>query len=420
MENYEEPEDSLKEPGAKQKGHRKPKTFKRGVLTGVLATVLVFALVITGVLVYVQRSLGGLGIEGFSLAKLEYIRGLVNNYFYEDIDKKKLGEGIYKGFMEGLDDPYSVYYTKSEYEDLMIDTTGNYAGIGAVLSKNVDTGAVTIANVYEDSPAEKAGLKTGDVIVSADGHRADNQELDTFVHYVRGDEGTKVVIEYERDGKSDVAEVTRAKVSVPSVSYKMLQDGIGYVNITEFSSNTKEQYDNAMKDLQSQGMQAVVFDLRFNGGGLVDSVTEILDEILPEGTTVYMKDKNGKRTDYTSDAEHYLDMPITVLTSKNTASAAEIFAGAIRDFEYGTLIGTTTYGKGIVQTTIPLSDGSAIKVTMASYYTPKGECIHKKGIQPDIELEYQFLGDENAEYDESLDNQIQKAVEVLQEKLQKQ
>ena len=416
MENYEEPEETLTET-EKSKKQKKPKSFKGGVLTGVLATLLVLALVITGGLIYVKRSLGSLGIEGFDFTKLKYISGLVNYYFYEDVDKEKLGEGIYKGFMEGLDDPYSVYYTKSEYEDLMIDTTGNYAGIGAVLSKNVETGAVTIANVYEDSPAEKAGLKIGDVIVSADGNRADNQDLDAFVRYVRGDEGTKVVIEYERDGKTDVAEVTRAKVSVPSVSYKMLGDGIGYVNITEFSSNTKEQYDKAMKDLQSQGMKAVVFDLRFNGGGLVDSVTEILDEILPEGTTVYMKDKKVERKDYTSDAEHYLDMPIAVLTSKNTASAAEIFAGAIRDFQYGTLIGATTYGKGIVQTTIPLSDGSAVKITMASYYTPKGECIHKKGIKPDIELEYQFLGDENAEYDESLDNQIQKAVEVLQDKI---
>ena len=330
---------------------------------------------------------------------------------------KSLGEGVYKGVMEGLHDPYSVYYTKSEYEDMMIDSTGNYAGSGAVLSKNIETGAVTVVSVYEGTPAENAGLQSGDVIISAAGHRGDSEELESFVRYVRGEEGTKLVIEYEREGKSNVVEVTRAQVSVPSVKYEMMPGNIGYIALAEFSSNTKEQFDAAMEDLQSQGMQAVIFDMRTNGGGLVDSVVEILDEILPEGTTVYMEDKKGQRTDYTSDGEHYLDMPIAVLTSGNTASAAEIFAGAIRDYEYGTLIGTKTYGKGIVQTTVPLSDGSAIKITIASYYTPKGECIHKKGIKPDVELEYQFLGGDDEEYSTSLDNQIQKACEILREEM---
>lgn len=408
-------------PEVKEKTEEKNRkgSLGKGIFIGVITTLSVLVLLVAGLLFYLNRSLGGIGVEGFQFSKLKYISGLVNYYYYQDVDKEALGEGIYKGFMEGLDDPYSVYYTKNEYEDLMISTTGNYAGIGAVLSKNMETGIISIANVYDGSPAEKAGLQSGDVVVSADGHRGDNQELETFVRYVRGEEGTTVLIEYERNGKRDVAEVTRAQVSVPSVSYKMLEEGIGYINITEFSSNTKEQYEKAMKDLQEQGMQGVVFDLRFNGGGLVDSVTEILDEILPEGTTVYMEDKKGERTDYTSDAEHYLDMPIVVLTSGNTASAAEIFAGAIRDYEYGTLIGTTTYGKGIVQTTIPLSDGSAVKITMASYYTPKGECIHEKGIAPDIELEYQFMGEENDKYDESLDNQIVKAREVLKKAISK-
>ncbi|MDD6194400.1 MAG: S41 family peptidase [Lachnospiraceae bacterium] len=396
---------------------KRKKSFGKGVLTGVLCTLLIFCLILGGTAIYLTRSLGGLGLEGFNLGKLKYITGLINYYYYEDVDAEALGEGVYKGVLEGLGDPYSVYYTESEYEDLMIDTTGNYAGIGAVLSKNVDTGEVTVVNVYEGAPAEKAGLQSGDVIVTADGYRGDGEELDSFVRHIRGEEGTKVIIEYEREGKTDVVEVTRAQVSVPSVTYEMLPGDIGYVALSEFSGNTKEQFDEAMADLQSQGMKAVVFDLRFNGGGLVDSVVEILDEILPEGITVYMEDKKGERTDYTSDGEHYLDMPIAVLTSENTASAAEIFAGAIRDFEYGTLIGTKTYGKGIVQTTVPLSDGSAIKITIASYYTPSGECIHKKGIQPDVELEYEFLGGDDEEYSTSLDNQIQKACEILRQEI---
>ena len=411
-------EEEIIETTPEKENKKQNKTFGKGVLTGGLCTLLILCLLIAGGAVYLARSLGGLGLEGFSLGKLKYITGLINYYYYEDVDEKALGEGVYKGVLEGLGDPYSVYYTKSEYEDMMIDTNGNYAGIGAVLSKNVDTGEVTVVSVYEDTPAEKAGLQGGDVIVSADGYPGDSQELDAFVRHIRGEEGTKVIIEYEREGETNVVEVTRAQVTVPSVKYEMLPGDIGYVVLSEFSGNTKEQFDEAMADLQSQGMKAVVFDLRFNGGGLVDSVVEILDEILPEGTTVYMEDKKGERTDYTSDGEHYLDMPMAVLTSENTASAAEIFAGAIRDFEYGTLIGTKTYGKGIVQTTVPLSDGSAIKITIASYYTPSGECIHKKGIKPDVELEYQFLGGDDEEYSTSLDNQIQKACEILRQEME--
>ena len=402
-----------------QEGQPKPKkpqkTFRRGVLTGVIGTLLAVVIVLGLCGSYLSRAFGML--DGLNFSKLGYITTLVDHYYYEDIDQEALTEGVYKGLMEGLDDPYSVYYTAQEYEDMMIDTTGNYAGIGAVLTKDEDSGLVKVVSVYDGSPAQQVGLQTDDIIVSADGHRGESEDLDNFVHYIRGEEGTEVTIEYVRDGKTDVVKITRAQVSVPSVEYKMLDDEIGYVYISEFSDNTLQQFEDAMSDLQAQGMQAVIFDLRYNGGGLVDSVTAILDDILPKGTTVYMEDKNGERTTYTSDAKHCITIPIVVLTSEYTASAAEIFAGAIRDFDYGTLIGTKTYGKGIVQTTIPLSDGSAIKITMATYYTPSGECIHKVGISPDIELEYEFLGGEDDSYDESLDNQIVKAMEVLRGEL---
>jgi carboxyl-terminal processing protease len=391
---------------------KKSHKFGKGVLVGVLSTLAVVLLVLIGGTIYLKQ-MGFGSLEGLDTTKMEYIVSLIRYYFYEDVDEEALSEGVYKGLMESLDDPYSVYYTAEEYDELMIDTTGNYAGIGAVLTKSTEDDSVMVVTVYEGSPAEQAGLRSGDVIISADDVVAKDEDLDIFVRSVRGEEGSVVTIVYERDGVQTSVDVTRAQVSVPSVSYQMLDGNIGYVYISEFSSNTKEQYDAAMADLTSQGMQAVIFDLRYNGGGLVDSVTDILDEILPEGTTVYMEDKRGERTTYTSDAEHYLDMPIAVLISENTASAAEIFAGAIRDFDYGTLIGTTTFGKGIVQSTIPLSDGSAIKITMATYYTPSGECIHKVGIDPDVELEYEFLGGDEDTYDTSLDNQIVKAMEVL-------
>jgi carboxyl-terminal processing protease len=193
----------------------------------------------------------------------------------------------------------------------------------------------------------------------------------------------------------------------------MLDGKVGYIEISQFSTGTKDDFEKAVKDLQSQGMESVIYDLRNNGGGMVDSVTAILDDILPKGKVVYTKDKNGKEEDYYSDDEKQLKIPTVVLVNGGTASSSEIFTGAIRDFKWGTIIGENTFGKGIVQITLPLSDGSAIKVTNAKYYTPKGECIHKKGIKPDIELKYQFLGNENDEYDYTLDNQIQKALEVL-------
>lgn len=390
-------------------------SFGRGVFTGVLCTLGALFLLFFGGLFFVRNSLiGNVDVDD---VKMGYIIALIHSCFYENVDDDALTEGAYKGILEALDDPYSTYYTAEEYEKFQIDTSGNYAGIGALLTKDLSTGVVSVVNVYEGSPAERAGLQSGDVIVSAGGVKAEDEDLDRFVNEIRGEEGSVVTLVYERNGEQKTVEITRAQVDVPSVTYKMLDGGIAYIEIGEFSMNTKEQFDSAVADLTAQGMRGMIFDLRYNGGGLVDSVTEILDEILPEGTTVYMEDKGGKRTTYRSDGEHFMEMPIVVLTSQHTASAAEIFAGAIRDFDYGTLIGTRTYGKGIVQTTYPLSDGSAVKLTMATYYTPSGECIHKKGIEPDIALELVYGGEADAPYDEMQDNQILKAIEVLQHQM---
>ena len=420
MEQWEQGREVLENPSSvPEKPAKKKKTYRRGVLTGVLCTCGIF-LCLLAVAAFVFLNGFGVGdvLNGKTRSKLAYLTSLIQYYYYEDVDDAALESGLYKGLLEGLDDPYSVYYTAEEYQELMIDTTGNYAGIGAMLTQRTDTGQVFVVKVYEGSPAEEAGLAAGDELISADGNLAQESELDQFVQHIRGEENSTVELVYARDGEEKKVTVTRRNVEVPSVAYQMLNDDIGYIEISSFSSNTQKQFEAAMEDLKKQGMKAVVFDLRYNGGGLVDSVTAILDDILPEGTTVYMEDKHGKKTVYSSDEEKKETMPMAVLTSENTASAAEIFAGAIRDFDYGTLIGTKTFGKGIVQTTIPLSDGSAVKITMASYYTPSGECIHEKGIEPDIELEYQFLGTEEQQYDVSLDNQIQKAVEVLTTEMQ--
>ena len=348
-------------------------------------------------------------------SKLTTIISYIENFYYKDVDADTLVNGVYKGVVNSLDDPYSEYYTAEEYKDLMTTLTGNYAGIGALLQKNPQTGEVSITKVYAGTPAEKSGLVAGDIIVSADGNKATDEDLDKFVQHIRGEEGTDVELVIIRDGKEQKVVCTRASISTPTVEYQMLDGNVGYIVVSQFTENTADDFKAAFQDLESQGMKSVIFDMRNNGGGLLDSVVEMLDYILPEGTVVYTMDKQGSREDYTSDDIHKKNIPMIVLVNENTASAAEIFTGAVRDFKYGTIIGTNTFGKGIVQSTIPLADGSALKLTTQTYYTPSGECIHGKGIKPDIELEYEFQGGEDDAYSVDLDNQIQKALEVLSE-----
>lgn len=350
--------------------------------------------------------------------KIELLYTLVESNYYEDVDDQELVNGIYHGLLEGLGDPYSVYYTQEEYEDMMISTTGNYYGIGALLGQDPDTMVVTINHIYDGTPAKKAGLKDGDIIVEVNDMEATSMELSQLVTHIRGEEGTTVHLKIYREGEADYLEfdVERAQVDIPTVESQMLTDEIGYIQVTEFSENTPEQFENAISDLQSQGMKKMIIDLRDNGGGILESCRQMLDVILPEGVVVYTEDKYGDRENYYSDGDSCLDMPIVVLVNGNSASASEIFAGAIRDYEYGTLIGTKTFGKGIVQNVRQLSDGSAVKMTIARYFTPNGDYIHGVGIEPDIELEYEYSGDtESDDYDYMADNQVVKAIEVLEQ-----
>lgn len=340
------------------------------------------------------------------------IADILDQYYYEDIDEDALVEGMYAGMVDGVGDPYTCYYTEEEYNSLTETTSGTYYGIGAVLTQNAETKVVTILHVYPGTPAEEAGVKDGDIIVKVDDVEGDSMELSELVKHIKGEAGTTVHLQLLREEEVVEFDVERRQVEIPTVEYQMLEGNIGLIQISEFSDNTPEQFDEALKDLQSQGMVSMIVDLRDNPGGVLTAVCDMLDEILPEGTLVYTEDKYGNRTDYDSD-EDCIDIPMAVLINGNSASASEIFAGAIKDYEYGTLIGTTSFGKGIVQSIIPLRDGSAVKVTMAKYFTPKGNYIHDVGIDPDIELEYEYAGDKNADYDPMMDNQVLKAIEVL-------
>ena len=392
----------------------KGKSFRGGFLVGSLSTL---AIVVILVLVLVVHALfNGIGwvFTDDVESKANFIEALIHELYYKDVDDETMKEGIYAGIVDSIGDPYSRYYSAKEYDEAVIDTTGIYGGIGASLQKDQEPGEVVVVNIYDGVPADKAGLKEGDILVSADGQRGVDMDLEEYVRLIRGEAGTTVEIVYRRDDKENTVTITRDRISIPTVDHRMLDGNVGYIRISEFNSPTADEFREALYDLQAQGMTSVIFDLRSNPGGLVDVVSDVLDEILPEGTVVYMESKNGDRSTYRSDAKKHLDIPIAVLVDGYSASASEIFAGAIRDFKYGTLIGTQTYGKGVVQSTLPLSDGSAVKITIAQYFTPSGECIEGVGIKPDIELEYEYTGDEEAdEYDYSADNQVQKAIEIL-------
>lgn len=343
--------------------------------------------------------------------KAEFLEKFVDKYYLEEKDERAWEEGAYKGMIKSLGDPYSEYYSAEEYDDMMVSMTGDYAGVGALLQKDTTTGVVTITKVYKGTPAEEAGLQKGDIILYADEFSSLDEELDKFVTHIRGDAGTTVKLTILRGEEERQFIIKRAKISAPSVEYQMLSDNIGYIEVSQFLEKTDEDFIDAYEDLKSQGMEKVVVDLRGNGGGLVDSVTNLLDYLLPEGVLVYTENKDGGQYKYNSDAKSQ-DLPMVVLVDANTASASEIFAGAVRDYDYAKLIGTKTFGKGIVQSTVQLYDGSAVKLTTDYYYTPNGECIHGEGIEPDIEIEYEPL-EEGEKYEVEKDNQVIRAIEEL-------
>lgn len=351
--------------------------------------------------------------------KLEAIEDLISKNFYFDDEEQAKQDGIIKGYMEGLDDPYSVYYTAEEYAEFMQDTEGEYVGVGVQVSQNADTKVITVVKVF-DGPAKEAGVEANDIITKVNGEDISDQDIDTVVDKIRGEEGTEVTITIYRsaDAKEHEYTMPRQTVENPTVEYEMLDNNIGYIAVSSFYEVTAEQYISAVEDLESQGMEGLIVDLRDNGGGLLDIAVEMLDYMLPAGKIVYTEDKDGNVTsEYNSDDEHQFTKPLALLVNGYSASASEIFAGAIKDYGIGTLIGENTYGKGIVQRMFPLEDGSAIKLTIAKYFTPNGNDIHEVGIKPDMEIELDVTAYRESEGEQ--DNQLQAAIDNILEKLGK-
>lgn len=343
------------------------------------------------------------------------IEELINAYYLDEIDGQKVEDTMYTGMVAGLEDPYSVYYSKEELESMEESISGAYSGIGATLTQDPDTGELSVVSCFDGTPAQEAGLQPGDVITGWNGKSVEGMELSELVSKIKTDPEEQLTLEIERDGETLEVELTRREVQIPTVEYEMLDNQIGYIRLVEFDEVTADQFKEALEDLENQNMEKLIIDVRNNPGGVLQVVCDMLDQLLPEGLIVYTEDKNGNRKEYTSDEEHQFTKPLAVLANENSASASEIFAGAIQDYGIGTIVGTTTFGKGIVQRTFYLSDGTGVKLTVAKYYTPKGHDIHKKGITPDVEIELDEELKNQSSISHEEDNQLQKAIEVLQE-----
>ena len=389
----------------------KHKEYAAGVLTGVL----VVTLAVGGVKFVQQRQYNGVLSDSSHVQKIEYLEKMIDQEYLGEVDNAEMAEGIYAGLVYGLGDVYSRYYTADEYAQETASTDGAYAGIGVSIQKNKN-GGVQIAECYEGGPGAEAGLQTGDVITAINDTDVTDMELSDVVSLIRENKDKTIVLTVfrENEEKSREISVDVTDVELPSVFGEMLNKKTGYIQITQFTGVTPQQYKDMFAELKDKGMERLVIDLRDNPGGLLTSVCDILREILPEGLIVYTEDKYGNREEETCDGKRQLDMPLAVLVNENSASASEIFAGAVQDHEVGTIVGTTTYGKGVVQELRQLSDGSAVKLTVSNYYTPNGNSINKVGIKPDVEVKLasELLNKDEITHEE--DNQLQKALNVIE------
>ena len=424
---------SQPQPPAQQAGSEKGSgkgIFFAGLIAGLSGALLIMAICYLGVKIQnvaesrnaeqeeVTSFEEGSAIDASVVKKLQALENTINKYYYfEEAENDELQDGIYKGMLQALGDPYSEYYSAEELNDLMEQTEGIYYGIGAYVSLDTVTGLPKISSTMVGSPAEAADLRANDLIYEVDGTSTYGLTLTEAVSMIKGPEDTDVTLTIIREGEKEQLEftITRKRVEAPTVNLTMMDETIAYIQITEFDEVSVDQFADALATARGSGMQGMILDLRGNPGGSLNAVTEMARMILPEGLIVYTEDKGGKRSEYTCDGKRQLEVPLVVLVDSNSASASEIMAGAIKDYGIGTLVGTTTFGKGIVQQIMPFRDGSAVKLTISAYYTPNGNNIHGIGIEPDVECEF----DTEAYYgsEEHPDNQLEKAKEVLLEKM---
>lgn len=347
-------------------------------------------------------------------SKLTKYREIVDKYFLGDVDDEKLEEGAIKGYIEGLGDPYTEYISKEDMDTYLDDTMGNFVGIGIYMIKNTQYDKIQVLSTIKGGPAEKVGIQAGDLIVSVDGVEYKASDMTVASNNIKGEAGTKVVVEILRGVETIKYEITREKVKVNQVEGKVISNNIGYIQFTSFDETTAEDFKAKYEELAKQNIKSLIIDLRNNGGGIVDQALEIADYMTDKDSVLlYEVDKNNKETVRKSKNDAIINMPIIILTNENTASASEILAGALKDLGKAKTVGTTTYGKGVIQQILKLNDGSGIKITIEEYQTPNRNKIHKVGIEPDEKVELPESVQNSLSIKESEDTQLQKAIEML-------
>ena len=392
------------------------KAYKNGLITGTLMGVAVILILMFGSNFLLNKLSNNKSADSASTIsnmnavedKIKTIEKYLNQFYYEDFDEETLANGLYYGMTASLGDPYTNYYTPEDYEELQKSTSGEYCGIGVVVRKDDNTGEIIVYRVYSNTPASEAGIKKNDIVYSVDGQVIeDDMTTDELARLVVGEKNTKVDIQVIRDGETLDFTMTRKQIQIDTVSYEMKEGNIGYIQIEEFDTVTPEQVKKAIEELDSQGLNGIIIDLRDNPGGGLGAVKDIASMFIADKKLfLYSETKQGERTDYFTTGDVLLeDTPMVVLINENSASASEAFSGAMKCYKRATLVGTTSFGKGIMQSIYPLSDGSALKITIGKYYLPDGSNIHKIGITPDYEVE--------ASEDEQTDPQLDKALEIL-------
>ena len=401
-------------------GRRRKRRFGAGFAAGALS-VLLIGICACGAIGILRGGFpfgtyaSGQVSENDVSAKLDLLNSLIDQYYlYEgEVDEDALAEGIYSGYTAALGDPYTEYYDREETAALMESTSGEFSGIGATMTQNTDGSGAVITAVYEGSPAAEAGLQAGDVISKVDGNDVSGMDLDSIVSLIKGEKGTEVKITVLRYGQEIETAAVRDIIQMQTVDSVMLDNQVGYISVSEFDDVTYDQFKSALDSLEAQGMAGLVIDLRNNPGGNLDTVTDMLKLLLPEGPIVSITDKNGDTEEITCDGSNEFTKPLAVLVNQYSASASEVFCGAVQDYGIGSIVGVTTFGKGVVQQLMDLGDGTCLKVTIAEYYTPSGRSINGIGVEPDVEVEYVY----DAENPEA-DNQLETAAETVRAELQ--
>ena len=412
--------DSYPEAESPEQSDEEAGQFRSGFLYGIFSTIMVLLAAYAGWYLAAHgipfitkdhsQTEADILTDKATLKKLDQVADLINKNYLGDLDSEQLEAYLFKGIAAGLDDPYAAYFSADEYQDAKNQNKGSYFGIGISVSYNDENGEFTVEEVYEDSVAAQAGIQEQDKLVRVNEQDLAGMTLSEVVELIQGQKDDFVLAVY-RPSQDEEVEFTIecSDVELTYVSCELLDDGIGYICLSQFTENAVKQFENALNELQEQGATSLLVDLRDNPGGLLTSVCDILDLLLPKELIVYTVDRAGERQDYYSKDERAVDMTVNVLVNENSASASEIFSGAIQDLGYGTIYGSQTYGKGVVQKTFTFSDGSAIKFTVENYYTPNGQNINGNGITPDVEI----TADESENRENAGDAVLEKTLELI-------